>query len=57
MDTFKIFLIVLALTVLAVRLYLKYVKKDKTGSGAGSPGTSIPKSRDTDDDYEPYSKR
>jgi len=42
---------------LAVRLYQKYFKKDKSGTETKTdPGTSLP-SIPKDEDYEPYSKK
>jgi hypothetical protein len=44
---------------LAVRLYQKYVKKNKGNQGGGnlpSSSTSFPSSV-KDDEYEPYSKK
>ncbi len=55
MDKSNIFIIVLVVTVLAVRLYMKYVKKDgdkKKDHSINSAGTSS-----SDDDYEPYAKK
>ena len=45
--------------VLAVRLYQRYVKKNKSNTG-GQPGSATGSSfplHDKDDEYEPYSKK
>jgi septal ring-binding cell division protein DamX len=59
MNTIQIFIIVLAFSIIGVRLYLKYVKKDKDKTSSGSKGsnTVLSRSLDKDDDYEPYAKR
>jgi Tfp pilus assembly major pilin PilA len=55
-DTIEIILLSAVLTVLGVRLYQKYIKKNqgKTGDGTSS-GSSF--SSSSHDDYEPYSKK
>ena len=59
MDTVNIIIIVFAFSVLAVRMYLKYVKKAKGKKDADSksPPGNILSSSSADDDYEPYSKK
>jgi hypothetical protein len=47
------------IAVLAIRLYQKFVKKDRGKSGTEdnqNSGSSFPSSS-KDDDYEPYSKK
>jgi hypothetical protein len=59
MDKTQIILISAVMAFLAVRLYQKYVKKDKGNSGSvkkPSTGSDF-SSTSKDDDYEPYSKR
>ena len=58
MDKTQIILFSAAIAFLAVRLYKKYIKKDKAKSGGEKPssGTSFPSSS-KDEDYEPYSKK
>jgi hypothetical protein len=51
MDKVDILFFSAVLVILAVRLYLKYVKKNKDRI---DPGGKI--SSDKEDDYEPYSK-
>jgi len=59
MDKTQIIILSAAMSILAVRLYQKYIKKDKgkagpeTKTSAGSAFSSFSK----DDDYEPYSKK
>lgn len=56
MDKKEVILISIAFFALAVRLYQKYIKKDKGKSGSGTrSGSSF--SSIKDDDYEPYSKK
>ena len=58
MDTVEIIAITAAIAIVAVRIYQKYIKKDKNKSGTNSktlPG-SVFSSSSQDDDYEPYSK-
>ena len=48
-----------AIAVIAIRLYQKYIKKDKCKSGTETKpasSTSFPSSS-KDEDYEPYSKK
>ena len=56
MDKTEAILISLAFSVLAVRLYQKYIKKNQGKPGSftktGSSFSSL-----KDDDYEPYSKK
>jgi hypothetical protein len=58
MDKMQILLFSAIFAFLAVRLYQKYIKKDKAKSGGEklSSNASFPSSS-TDDDYEPYSKK
>jgi len=59
MDKTQIAIFTAAFAILAIRLYLKYVKKNKnkSGSNTNSPsGKSMPSSS-MNDDYEPYSKK
>lgn len=59
MDKTQILLFSAAMAFVAVRLYQKYVKKDKNKSGTDikSPsGGSFPSSS-KDEEYEPYSKK
>ncbi len=59
MDKTQIIIFFAAMAFLAVRLYQKYIKKDKGKSGTdakGQPGSSFSSLSD-DDDYEPYSKK
>jgi hypothetical protein len=59
MDKTQIIIFSAAMAFLAVRLYQKFIKKDKGKSGAEtkpSSGTSFPSSP-KDEDYEPYSKK
>jgi hypothetical protein len=47
------------IAVVAIRLYQKFIKKDKGNSGTkeiNPTGSSFPSSS-KDDDYEPYSKK
>jgi hypothetical protein len=59
MDKTQIILFSAAMAFVALRLYQKYVKKDKNKTGSEPkemPGTSFPSSV-KDDEYEPYSKK
>jgi uncharacterized membrane protein YebE (DUF533 family) len=59
MDKTQIILFSAAMAFLAVRLYQKYIKKNKNLSGTEKTppsGTSFPSSV-KDDEYEPYSKK
>jgi hypothetical protein len=59
MDKTQIILFSAAMAFLAVRLYQKYIKKNKGSQGGGtlpSSPTSFPSSV-KDDEYEPYSKK
>lgn len=59
MDKTQIILIAAIMAFLAIRLYQKYLKKDKGNSGSvkkPSTGSGFP-STSKDDDYEPYSKK
>jgi Tfp pilus assembly major pilin PilA len=59
MNTNQIIVIAAIFAVLAIRLYQKYMKKDKTNpesrtkTSSGSEFSSSSK----EDDYEPYSKK
>lgn len=56
MKTTEIILIVTALLVFAIRLYRKYVEKNKPGGTKGNKaqGSNSFPAVDKDDDYEPY---
>jgi hypothetical protein len=59
MDKNQILVFAAVSVVLAIRLYIKYKKKDKIKPGSetkSSAPTSFPSSS-KDEDYEPYSKR
>jgi hypothetical protein len=59
MDKTQILLFSVAMAFLAVRLYQKYMKKNKNNQGVDtklSSPTSFPSSV-KDDEYEPYSKK
>jgi hypothetical protein len=58
MDTKQILIFAVAFIIVAIRLYMKYMKKNdnKTGTGIKPSGTSFPSSQ-KDEDYEPYSKK
>jgi uncharacterized ion transporter superfamily protein YfcC len=59
MDKIQIIIFAAAMAILAVRLYQKYVKKDKRTSETErkrEPGSYF-QSSSKDDDYEPYSKK
>jgi len=59
MGKSEIFLLILAATILFIRLYQKYKKKeqnkkgDNTKTSLGNVSSSLSK----DDEYEPYSKK
>ena len=56
MDTMEVILISAAITVLGVRLYQKFIRKNQEKPGnMTSSGSSFP-SLHQDDDYEPYRK-
>lgn len=59
MDKSSIAVFAAVMGVAAVRLYQKYVKKDKykPGSNATTPSRSSMPSSSKDDDYVPYSKK
>jgi hypothetical protein len=59
MDKTQIAIFTAAIAFLAIRLYLKYVKKDKNKSGSNSnpPSSKLMPSSSKNDDYEPYSKK
>ncbi|MGD0756083.1 MAG: hypothetical protein ABR927_13600 [Bacteroidales bacterium] len=59
MDKSQILIFSAVLAIVAIRLYRKYLKKDKAKSGTEakhSSGTSFASSS-KDEDYEPYSKK
>ena len=59
MDKTQIAVIAATVAILGIRLYQKYVKKNKDKIGSANKpdsGTSMPSSS-KDDDYEPYSKK
>lgn len=58
MDKVKIVVLTVAFSIAAIRLYQKYIKKDKGKSGTDTktPSGSMFSSSSKDDDYEPYSK-
>jgi hypothetical protein len=59
MDKNQILVFSAIAAVLAIRLYMKYKKKDKIKSGTetkSSASTSFPSSS-KDEEYEPYSKK
>ena len=59
MDKTQILIFAALMAIVAVRLYQKYIKKDKSKSGTEtkpSSGSSFPSSS-KDEDYEPYSKK
>jgi hypothetical protein len=55
-DQTSIIIAVAAMSYLAVRLYQKYIKKDK-GNKNPIPKSGPFLSSSKDDDYEPYSKK
>jgi hypothetical protein len=56
MDKNQIFIFAAVLLAVGIRLYMKYVKKEKgkLGNDTKQSGTSFPASS-KDEDYEPYS--
>jgi hypothetical protein len=59
MDKTQIIIFSAAMVILAVRVYQKYIKKDKNKTETPvkpSSGSSFPSSS-KDEDYEPYSKK
>jgi hypothetical protein len=59
MDKTQIILFTAAMVFVAIRLYQKYLKKNKNKNGVdikSSPGSSF-SSSSTEDAYEPYSKK
>jgi hypothetical protein len=58
MDKKQILIFAVAFIAVAIRLYMKYVKKNtnKTGTDTKPSGTSFPSSHN-DEEYEPYSKK
>ena len=57
MDKKQILIFAIAFIVVAIRLYMKYMKKNDNKTGTGTkPGTSFPSSQ-KDEEYEPYSKK
>ena len=59
MDKTQIAIFAAVIAIAAIRLYQKYVKKDKNKSGGytNTPSNSSMPSSSKDDDYEPYSKK
>jgi len=61
MDKSQIIIIFALLAVVGIKVYQKYIKKDKTKSGTGTENKSssgMPFSSDSkEEDYEPYSKK
>ena len=59
MNKRDIIILITVMVVLAVRLYLKYKKKNISSSKSDHKPASGPEfsSSSKDDDYEPYSKR
>jgi hypothetical protein len=58
MDTKQILIFSVALIVVAIRLYMKYNKKNNNKTGTDTkPGTTSFPSSVKDDEYEPYSKK
>lgn len=59
MHNSQIIIFAAAMAVLAIRLYQKYIKKDKSKSGTDTrSGSDASFSSSTkDDEYEPYSKK
>jgi len=57
MRTTEIILISLAIVVVGIRLYQKYVKKNQGKLGSESRTDSTLSSSSKDDDYEPYEKK
>jgi hypothetical protein len=59
MDNTQIIIISVAIAILALRIYQKYIKKGKGKSEIDSKTSSdsMFSSSKKDDDYEPYSKR
>lgn len=59
MHNSQILFISIAVAVIGIRLYQKYVKKARNNQGSeskSSSGASFP-STSKDEDYEPYSKK
>ena len=59
MDKVEIIAISVALAVVAVRIYQKYIKKgaDKPGAGSKKSSGSAFSSSSENDEYEPYSRK
>jgi hypothetical protein len=59
MDKTNIFILVFAATILAFRIYQKYIKKNRDAGKAGGMGSvsQHSESGSKDDEYEPYSKK
>jgi hypothetical protein len=57
MDTKEIILVIALLVFVAVRLYLKYFRKDQSMAEKTKSGGRDSFSTLRDDDYEPYSKK
>jgi len=58
MDKTQIIIFSATIAVVAVRLYMKYMKKknDRSGTDTKASSDSAFSSSSKDDDYEPYSK-
>ncbi len=59
MDKSEIFVLIAALLFVAVRLYMKYTRKNtgKSGTDAKASSGKLFSSSSENDDYEPYSKK
>ena len=59
MEKIQIIVIILAVALVAFRLYQKYIRKDKSSEGNNRNDSkgNMPGSSATDDDYEPYAKK
>lgn len=53
----KILIITIALLLVGVRLYQRYIKKNTGNSDSGNKRNSSFSSSSKDDDYEPYMKK
>ena len=59
MGKTEIILLILAITILAIRMYKKFTKKDGGNQKSNLKSSQDPllKSSSKDDDYEPYAKK
>jgi cellobiose-specific phosphotransferase system component IIC len=59
MDKTQIIIISVAMAILAIRIYQKYIKKSNGKSETESVPSSVSgfSTSNKDDDYEPYSKK